>query len=64
MIGMLCYICGRICDLTSSGLCCECAREVEQNNERVYLLSLLNAAQKFCPVWLRAKIESLKKEES
>lgn len=54
---MLCYVCGRICDVTPSGLCCDCVREMDLNNERVYLLSLLNEAQGYCPVGLRERIE-------
>ena len=54
---MLCYICGRICDMHPSGLCDECRREVAQNNEQVMILALLNEAQKFCPLALQNKIE-------
>jgi hypothetical protein len=56
---MLCYICGRICDLDKSGLCVECQRELAQNNEHVMILSLLNEAQEFYPVYLREKIEKV-----
>ena len=56
---MLCYICGRICDKTESGLCAECQRELAQNNERIMLLALLNEAQMFCPLALQNRIEDV-----
>lgn len=56
---MLCFICGRICDVTPSGLCVECTREVNANNEKVHLLTLLNEALEFCPVYLRERIEAV-----
>jgi len=55
---MLCYICGRICDKTERGLCVDCEREIALNDERVIFTSLLDAAQPYCPVWLREKIEN------
>jgi hypothetical protein len=56
---MLCYICGRICDKKENGLCDECEHEMALNNERVMILSLLNDAQEYCPVWLREQIEGV-----
>lgn len=37
----------------------ECAREVEENNEKVHLLALLSEALEFCPVYLRERIEAV-----
>jgi hypothetical protein len=56
---MLCYICGRICDPTPRGLCVDCEREIALNDERVMMTALLDAAQVYCPVWLREKIENV-----
>lgn len=55
---MLCYICGRICDKNERGLCIDCEHEIALNDERVIMTSLLDAAQAYCPVWLREKIEN------
>lgn len=54
---MICYLCGYIQDYDPSGLCIHCKDKVQRNNERVRLLSLIRDAERFCPVWLRQRME-------
>jgi len=55
---MFCIYCGRICDYNPTHACHVCAREVSDNNERVFILSLLLEAYQYIPeIKLREKIE-------
>jgi len=54
----MCFICRRV--TLDNDLCPACKREVDRNNERVYLLSLLADAIKYpLPVYLRERIEKV-----
>ena len=55
---MFCIYCGRICDYNPTHTCHVCAREVSDNNDRVFILSLLLEAYQYIPeIKLREKIE-------
>lgn len=57
---MLCIFCGRICDMHPSHTCVECQKEIDRNNERVYILSLLKEAyEEVYTIRLREKIERI-----
>jgi len=54
----MCYICNRL--TVDNELCPICRQEIDRNNERVYLLSLLADAIKYpLPVYLRERIEKV-----
>jgi len=54
----MCYICNRL--TIDNELCPICKTEIDRNNERVYLLSLLADAIKYpLPVYLRERIEKV-----
>ena len=52
----MCFICRRV--TLDNDLCPACKREVDRNNETVYLLTLLVECIKYpLPVYLRERIE-------
>ena len=52
----MCFICRRV--TLDNDLCPDCKREVDRNNETVYLLTLLAETIKYpLPVYLRERIE-------
>ena len=54
----MCYICNRL--TSENELCPICRQEIDRNNERVYLLSLLADVIKYpLPVYLRERIEKV-----
>jgi hypothetical protein len=53
---MICILCGRV---YIGGLCPDCKKRIDDNNERVYLLSLLKETTEYLPVELRERIESI-----
>jgi len=54
----MCFICRRV--TLDNDLCPACKREVDRNNETVYLLTLLAECIKYpLPVYLRERIEKV-----
>ena len=54
----MCFICRRV--TLDNDLCPDCKREVDRNNETVYLLTLLVECIKYpLPVYLRERIEKV-----
>ena len=54
----MCFICRRV--TLDNDLCPACKREVDRNNETVYLLTLLAETIKYpLPVYLRERIEAV-----
>ena len=54
----MCFICRRV--TLDNDLCPACKREVDRNNETVYLLTLLVECIKYpLPVYLRERIEAV-----
>jgi len=54
----MCYNCDNL--TVDNDLCIDCKKEIDRNNERVYLLSLLADAIKYpLPVYLRERIENV-----
>jgi len=54
----MCFICRRV--TLDNDLCPACKREVDRNNETVYLLTLLVECIKYpLPVYLRERIEKV-----
>ena len=54
----MCFICNRL--TLDNDLCDDCRREVDRNNETVYLLTLLVECIKYpLPVYLRERIETV-----
>jgi len=54
----MCYNCDNL--TVDNELCIDCKKEIDRNNERVYLLSLLADCIKYpLPVYLRERIEKV-----
>jgi len=54
----MCYNCDNL--TVDNELCIDCKKEIDRNNERVYLLSLLADVIKYpLPVYLRERIEKV-----